>query len=45
MNAGSLEQVGTKDELLNQPATEYVAELFDQAVRHASLLLKGGTST
>ena len=45
MNAGSLEQVGTKDELLNQPATEYVAELFDQAVRQASLLLKGATST
>ncbi len=41
MNQGKLEQVGTKDELLNHPATPFVKELFNHATRQAALLQPG----
>lgn len=44
MNEGRLEQVGTKDELLNQPATPFVQALFGHATRQAALLQPGGSA-
>ena len=41
MNEGCIEQVGTKNELLNRPATDYVAELFGHATKQAALLDEG----
>ncbi len=41
MNQGRLEQVGTKDELLDHPATQYVQDLFRHATRQAALLGPG----
>ncbi len=38
MNAGRLEQIGTARELLDHPATPFVAELFGHAKRQAELL-------
>ncbi len=38
MNAGRLEQIGTPDELLERPATDFVRELFDHARKQAELL-------
>ena len=44
MNKGRLEQVGTKDELLNHPATPFVKELFNHATRQAALLQPGASA-
>ncbi len=38
MHAGRLEQIGTRSELLERPATEHVAELFGHAKRQAAML-------
>lgn len=38
MNRGRLEQVGTREELLDRPATAFVAELVAHARRQAALL-------
>lgn len=38
MHAGQIEQVGTPAELLNRPATPFVAQLMDKPRRAASLL-------
>lgn len=38
MNEGRLEQIGTGAELLNRPATEFIAELFGHARRQAKML-------
>ncbi|MBK7405347.1 MAG: ATP-binding cassette domain-containing protein [Phycisphaerales bacterium] len=40
MNAGRLEQLGPPRELLQNPATEFVAELFGHARRQADLLVE-----
>lgn len=45
MHAGRLEQVGTRDEILSQPATEFVRELFARPARQLAACgawLKGG---
>ena len=41
MNEGRIEQVGTKDELLTNPASPYVEELFGHAIKQAKLLQTG----
>jgi len=41
MNQGGIEQVGTKAELLTNPATPYVEELFGHAMKQAKLLQTG----
>ncbi len=38
MNAGAIEQVGSPDELMSRPATEFVGALFDQARAQAALV-------
>jgi osmoprotectant transport system ATP-binding protein len=38
MHNGRLEQIGPQEELLENPATEYVSDLFDHARRQAGLL-------
>ena len=38
MNKGRIEQVGTRDELLTNPATDYVRELFSHAMKQAALI-------
>lgn len=38
MNHGRLEQIGTREDLLRRPATEFVAELFAHGRRQAELL-------
>lgn len=40
MNAGRIEQTGTPVELLNQPATPFVAAMFERAQSHCSRLLE-----
>jgi len=42
MNGGRLEQIGEPKELLNEPATPFVADLFEHARRQAELI--GATS-
>ncbi|MFG0326226.1 MAG: ABC transporter ATP-binding protein [Phycisphaerales bacterium JB037] len=42
MTAGRLEQIGTARELLEEPATDFVRELFDHARRQAGLLAGAG---
>lgn len=44
MNEGRLEQVGTKEELLDRPATPFVKELFCHATRQAALLQPGASA-
>lgn len=44
MNNGKLEQVGTKDELLEHPTTPFVKELFSHATRQAALLRPGAVA-
>ena len=44
MNEGRLEQVGTKDELLDHPATPFVKKLFSHATRQAALLQPGASA-
>jgi len=44
MNEGRLEQVGTKDQLLDQPATPYVEALFGHAAKQAALLQAGAST-
>ncbi len=41
MNDGRLDQVGTKAQLLDHPATPYVQDLFSHAARQAALLRPG----
>jgi len=43
MNNGAIEQVGKKDELMNNPASKYVEQLFSHAEKQAALL-EGGES-
>ena len=38
MNGGRLEQIGTASDLMERPATPFVAELLDQARRQAALV-------
>jgi len=38
MNEGRVEQLGSADELINTPATDFVRDLFKQAQRQADLL-------
>lgn len=40
MNAGRIEQTGTPVELLNRPATPFVAAMFERARSHCSRLLE-----
>lgn len=42
MHEGRLEQIGSKEELLTQPATPYVNDLFSHARRYADLLEENG---
>lgn len=44
MNEGQLQQLGTRDQLLEQPATPFVQDLFGQAARQAALLHRGASS-
>ena len=41
MHRGCLEQVGTKSDLMNRPATQHVRDLFGHATKQADLLLRG----
>ena len=41
MNKGGLEQVGSRDQLIDHPATPFVKELFSHATRQAALLQPG----
>ena len=41
MNEGRVEQLGTSDELIGSPATDFVRDLFRQAQRQADLLDAG----
>lgn len=43
MKEGRLEQIGTRDELLHNPGTPFVAELFGHARRQAELLDGAGS--
>jgi len=38
MNDGRLDQIGSKEELLNRPATAFVEQLFDHARKQAALI-------
>ncbi|MCB9846637.1 MAG: ATP-binding cassette domain-containing protein [Phycisphaeraceae bacterium] len=40
LHAGSVEQVGTAEQLLNHPATPYVSSLFERATQQATGLLE-----
>lgn len=37
MHRGCIEQVGTKEELVKQPATEFVRQLLEQPVKHLAM--------
>ncbi len=44
MNGGRIEQIGRAQELIESPATEFVADLFGHATQQAQRLLAGGAA-
>lgn len=37
MHDGRIEQIGTKEELIKRPATDFVRQLFEQPVKHLAM--------